>query len=110
MDKVDFKVRTSPEQAGQKLLNWIEKASISGSLIDQHVSRNDDFTLIVLIFEKYFMRNSSRASLTVTLDNLEGPTRVQATGSGGGQEPCSDLIGAQGRSSPTRYKKPWHKI
>lgn len=40
---------------------------------------------IMLVFEKYFMRTSSRASLSIIIENLSGPTRVYSAGSGGGK-------------------------
>ncbi|MBO0602089.1 hypothetical protein I2483_10475 [Sporosarcina sp. E16_3] len=35
-----------------------------------------------VVLEKYYMRSSNRASLTVTIDNLEGQTKVHAVASG----------------------------
>ena len=39
----------------------------------------------VVVLEKYYMRSSNRASLTVTTDNLEGQTKVHAVASGGSE-------------------------
>lgn len=39
----------------------------------------------VLVFEKYYMRNSSRASLTVVISSSGDVVTVDAIGSGGGQ-------------------------
>ena len=41
--------------------------------------------VVLLVFEKYFMRNSSRASLTVLIENVTGVTQVCVAPSGGGQ-------------------------
>lgn len=83
---MDFKVRISPESASSKVIRQVENGSVSGELIDSYVSKyDDDHVMYVLVFEKYFMRNSSRASLTVTIENLNDTTRVHAVGSGGGQ-------------------------
>lgn len=40
--------------------------------------------VILRVYEKYYMRNSSRASLTVLLTEQEGAITVKIVGSGGG--------------------------
>ena len=40
---------------------------------------------VVMVFEKYYMRTSSYATLSVTLDDFMGPTRVTYIASGGSQ-------------------------
>lgn len=86
MNRVDINVSISPQEAANLVVTQVVNGSVSGELIDRHESRNAEGSeMIVLIFEKYYMRNSSRASLTVSLDNLSGMTQVRATGSGGGQ-------------------------
>lgn len=86
MNNVDIKVTISPEKAAELIKEQIINGNISGELIDEYVAlSNDDKTVIILIFEKYYMRNSSRASLSVTIENLTDVTKVHAVGSGGGQ-------------------------
>ena len=86
MNNMDFKVRISPDMAVDKVIRQVENGSVSGELIDQYVSKLDEeHAVYVLVFEKFFMRNSSRASLTVTIENLNGTTHVHSVGSGGGQ-------------------------
>ena len=41
--------------------------------------------MVVMVFEKYFMRASNRVSLTVVVSGSEGEVQVDAIGSGGGQ-------------------------
>lgn len=45
-------------------------------------------TRILLVFEKYYMRASNRASLTVMLTQNEDMIYIDAIGSDGGQGAC----------------------
>ena len=38
--------------------------------------------MIVIVLEKYYIRTSNRASLTVTIDNFDGGTNVHAVAAG----------------------------
>lgn len=84
--QLDYRVKLTPSDAERRITDQVVNGSASGELIDRYESVHDeDQRLIVLVFEKYFMRNSSRASLTVTIENLRDVTNVHAVGSGGGQ-------------------------
>lgn len=86
MNNIDIRVKLTPERTAEVITDQIVNGSVSGELIDRYSAVNEnDHTLIVLVFEKYYMRNSSRASLTVTIENLDSVTKVHAVGSGGGQ-------------------------
>ena len=86
MNIVDIRVNITPDYASELVTNQIVNGNISGELINRYTSVDDaGHTMIVLVFEKYYMRNSSRASLTVTLEDLKDVTKVHAVGSGGGQ-------------------------
>ncbi len=61
------------------------EGSISGTLVDRYVRRIGEHEVHVVVLEKYYMRSSNRASLTVTIDNLEGQTKVHAVASGGSE-------------------------
>jgi len=84
MESLDIKVNLSVSHAAGMVKDGIEQGSMSGEMIDSYSVRGEQ-ELVVMVFEKYYMRNSSRASLTVTLDNISGDTHVHAVGSGGGQ-------------------------
>jgi hypothetical protein len=84
MENLDIKVNISVSHAAEMVREGIERGSMSGEMIDSYSVRSEH-ELVVMVFEKYYMRNSSRASLTVTLDNISGDTHVHAVGSGGGQ-------------------------
>jgi hypothetical protein len=85
MDNIDFTVKISPDEAANIVEREIVNGSISAELVDKYLVSGNDGDCIVLVFEKYYMRTSSRASLAVTLSNLKGITNVHAVGSGGGQ-------------------------
>ncbi len=59
-------------------------SGITAELVDFYESTSENAGVMVMTFEKFFYRNSSRASLTVAIDNLRGYTRLHAAGSGGG--------------------------
>ena len=84
MDKVDFFVNTSPEVAANKVYYAVTQ-SLSGELIDEYRRNLDDGKkVIMLVFEKYYMRSSNRATLTMVADNLDGMTKVHLSSGGGG--------------------------
>ena len=84
MDKADFYVNITPEEAADKVYSKIVQ-SVSGELIDEY-RRNtpDGRKMIMLVFEKYYMRSSNRAMLTFIADDLDGRTRIHLSSGGGG--------------------------
>lgn len=79
-------VSLTPSEAAQVVRQQVMASGSSVEFVGDYVSRSvDGREVIVLIFDKYFMRNSSRASLSVVLENLDQYTRVGYLGSGGGQ-------------------------
>ncbi|HJF32897.1 MAG TPA: DUF6054 family protein [Sporosarcina psychrophila] len=81
----EFTVRLSPVVAMNAIETYVVRGSISGTLVDQYVRRLGEHEIHVAVFEKYYMRSSNRASLTVTIDNLAGQTKVHAVASGGSE-------------------------
>lgn len=81
----DFKVDLQPVEAMNKIRAGVTDGSISGKLIDHYVRTVGDYQVVVFVLEKYFMRTSNRASMTVTIDNFEGTTKVHAAASGSGE-------------------------
>ena len=67
----------------------IPESGISCTLVERVSRRFSGGTAELLVFEKYYMRNSSRASLSVLISGPEGNTPgtviVDAIGAGGGQ-------------------------
>lgn len=80
----EFTVKITPFEATNIIVDQIVNGSLSGKLLDKYILNEKNFECVVLVFEKYFMRNSNRASLTVTLSNNGGVTTVRSVGSAGG--------------------------
>ena len=85
MNAFMLRVGLSVDSAAQRVRDYVVGHAISAELVDDYAVRCQTGQVRVLVFEKYFMRNSSRASLTVTIDDQAGYTRVRSVGSGGGQ-------------------------
>lgn len=80
------KVNLNPSDAMRIVEDYIVRSGFTSEKTGWHQSRSQDGReAVMLVFEKYFMRNSSRASLSVMIENLQGHTNVCAVGSGGGQ-------------------------
>ena len=71
----------SPHEIAVLLRSDIADSAVSCELAAE-AERNGVF---MLVFEKYYMRNSSRASLSVLISEENGQTVVDAAASGGGQ-------------------------
>ena len=81
----EFTVSVSPKEAIDAIETYVVKGSISGTPVDRYVRRIGEYEVYVVILEKYYMRSSNRASLTVTIDNFDGKTKVHAVASGGSE-------------------------
>ncbi|GGA34493.1 DUF6054 family protein [Psychrobacillus lasiicapitis] len=84
MDIRDFYVSLEPKAALDILQQHVVQGSISGTLIDVYERVIGEHQVVVCVLEKYYMRTSNRASLTITIDNLENKTKVHAASSGAG--------------------------
>ena len=86
MPQYETIVRGSVKDAADHLENEVPQSAFSAELLERYsLDATDGKSCVVMVFEKYYMRNSSRISLTVSVDDLGGATRVCATASGGGQ-------------------------
>ena len=81
----EFTVSISPAVAMDAIETFVVRGSISGTLVDRYVRRLGEYEVYVVMLEKYYMRSNNRASLSVTIDNLEGKTKVHAVASGGSE-------------------------
>lgn len=63
----------------------IVNSAMSMKLVDESVIEVYPYKISVKVYDKYFMRNSSRASLSLTIVEDGRSTHVVAIGSGGGQ-------------------------
>ena len=79
-------VSLTPDEAANIIEAAVQNSGMSVEQVGYHQSTSPDGkTAILLVYDKYYMRNSSRASLSVLIENLEGSTTVVAIGSGGSQ-------------------------
>lgn len=82
----NFYVNLPVQQAAACITDYIVDGSITGELLDSYtLSDAEAFTAMVLVFEKHYYRAGNRLTLTVTLDNCMGSTRVHTVGGGGGE-------------------------
>ncbi|MUK87893.1 hypothetical protein GMD78_05705 [Ornithinibacillus sp. L9] len=81
MKYVEFKVSLEPYQAFNKLMSDIE---LKSCLVfnDRKSIKFSNEEMFILVYEKYYLRINSTASLTVTLDNLNGETIVKCISTG----------------------------
>lgn len=78
----EFNVSLNPVVAMQKIHEGVSGGSISGKLVDHYERAVGDHQVFVFVLEKYFIRTSNRSSMTVTIDNFDGVTKVHAVASG----------------------------
>jgi hypothetical protein len=85
MDTYNLSLR--PLDAANIIRSYVENSGITSECVMDFRNGTEDgaFQTAFLIFEKYMMRNSSRVSLSVALENLSGVTHLAVAGSGGGE-------------------------
>lgn len=82
----NFKVNLSLNETVKKIDDGIVSGSVTGERVDYYIATgNEDKGVIVLVYEKHYMRAGNRLTLTVCVDNLNEVTRVHAIVSGGGE-------------------------
>lgn len=81
----EFYVSLKPTEAMDIITEAVVGGSMTGQIIDEYERSVGDYKVYVFILEKYYMRSSNRASLTVTLDNFDGKTKVHVVASGSGE-------------------------
>ena len=81
----EFHVKLTPREAMYIIKQSVTSGSVTGTLIDSYARKLGEHEIFVFILEKYYMRSSNRASLTVTIDNFEEQTKVHAVAAGAGE-------------------------
>lgn len=81
---LEFKINIKPIQAVQLIL---DDKQLKSKLIfeDYKVIQDDEKEIVILVFEKFFLRNNCTATLTVTIDNFNSGTIVKCISSGNGE-------------------------
>lgn len=73
------------EEVVSRLQDEIENSGITMNLVDESNYTSGDTDIAVRVYDKYFMRNGNRASLSLTVVGNGGNIFISAIGSGGGQ-------------------------
>jgi len=68
-----------------QLENDIANSATSMNLVDQSNYTSGDTKIAVRVYDKYFMRNGNRASLSLTVVGHGDQVFISAIGAGGGQ-------------------------
>jgi hypothetical protein len=79
-----FFVSLDMESARETAEKAVVGRSWTGELIDEYsVALPDGHRFVQLVYEKYYLRLGNSLTLTVTLDDVTGKTRVHCIGGGG---------------------------
>ena len=79
-------VTCSIGQCAELIHSAIVDGSVTGELLDRYeVQSPDGLKCLVMVYEKHYWRAGNRLTLTVTIDNMSGRTRVHTVGGGGGE-------------------------
>ena len=73
------------EEVVDHLENDIGNSGISMKLVDESNYTIGDTKIAVRVYDKYFMRNGNRASLSLTVVGYNSNIFISAIGAGGGQ-------------------------
>jgi hypothetical protein len=73
------------ESVVDRLQEDILNSGISMNLVDESNYASGDTNIAVRVYDKYFMRNGSRASLSLTVVGHGNDIFISAIGAGGGQ-------------------------
>ncbi|MFW2489018.1 DUF6054 family protein [Clostridium chromiireducens] len=85
MAKYEKTISGQFEKVLYRLENDIAGSGITMNLVDKSNYTSGDTTVAVRVYDKYFMRNGNRASLSLTVVGNGRDIFVSAIGSGGGQ-------------------------
>lgn len=67
------------------LQNDISNSGITMNLVDESNYNSGDTNIAIRVYDKYFMRNGNRASLSLTVVGHGSDIFISAIGAGGGQ-------------------------
>jgi hypothetical protein len=85
MASLSMKGTGDAQEIANVLISGVQNSAMSCQLVDRISRSLDDFTYDLLVFEKYYMRSSNRASLSVCVIGRGAEVIVDAVGAGGGQ-------------------------
>lgn len=85
MAKFETKIRGNFHEVITALDTFITDSAASIQTVDETEYRLSDTQIIVRVYDKYFMRNSSRASLSLTAVGQDDVIYISAISAGGGK-------------------------
>ncbi len=100
----EFKLNIKPFDAALKIT---EDCKLKDLIVfyDYKVTGKEDEQICIFVLEKYFLRTSSTASLTVTIDNFDGETVMKCISTGNG-EGIFDIGWGSGKSFINSVRTP----
>jgi len=85
MAKISMQGKGNGKEITEFIIEEMGRSGMTVELIDSVTREIGDTTVYIMVFEKYYMRSSNRASLTVVVTAGNGDIIVDAIGAGGGQ-------------------------
>lgn len=85
MAKFEKKIIGDFNYVVKKLEQEIIDSAVSMNLVDESNYNVDNMNIAVRVYDKYFMRNGNRASLSLTVVGHDNEIFISAIGAGGGQ-------------------------
>ena len=85
MAKYERNVIGQFQEVINRLQNDIDNSGITMNLVDESNYTSGDTNIAVRVYDKYFMRNGNRASLSLTVVGRGNDIFISAIGAGGGQ-------------------------
>lgn len=85
MAKYERNIMGQFEEVINRLQNDIDNSGVTMNLVDESNYTSGDTKIAVRVYDKYFMRNGNRASLSLTVVGRGNDIFISAIGAGGGQ-------------------------
>ncbi|HWT75690.1 MAG TPA: DUF6054 family protein [Mobilitalea sp.] len=85
MAKYETVIKGQFDEVLSRLHEDIMNSAMSMNLVDESNHASGDTNIAVRVYDKYFMRNGNRASLSLTVVSHENEIFISAIGAGGGQ-------------------------
>jgi hypothetical protein len=85
MAKFEKQLKGNYEEVVERVHDDIMNSGISMNLVDENMFNCCGTEIVVRVYDKYFARNGSRASLSVTIAGKDDDIYVSAIGAGGGK-------------------------
>ena len=85
MAKYERTITGQFDEVINRLQNDIDNSGITMNLVDESNYTSGDTKIAVRVYDKYFMRNGNRASLSLTVVGHGNDIFISAIGAGGGQ-------------------------